>query len=340
MDIRDRQGLRLRAKESLAAASYHPGKLALLHTGAAAALSLLMTLLNFILSKQIAGTGGLAGMGLQSILSTAQAMLSIISLVVIPFWELGFVYATARMARKAPTQPKDLLRGFLRFGPALRLALLQGVLYVGIALLSVQLSSGIYLLTPFSMQLMQAMEQLPLQEMTSQEMMLAVAQMDPGLMIPMYVISALVLAALAIPVHYRFRLAQYLIVDDPKIGALVALGMSHRLMRHNRWAMFRLDLSFWWFYGLKLLSVLVGYGDVLCAALGIPLPISETAGLFGFFIIHCGVQLVMAWYFASPVGVTYATAYDVLREMALDAEPSLVKNFPWDYLPEQEKPEQ
>ena len=53
---------------------------------------------------------------------------------------------------------------------------------------------------------------------------------------------------------------------------------------------------------------------------------------------HGVCQLAIAWWFASRVAVTYAKAYDALRVQAEDAEPPLVKNLPWDFLPGNEKP--
>lgn len=332
MDIRDRQQLRARAGAALSEAAYSPGKLALIHTGTAVALSLILTVLNYILSEQISGTGGLSGMGLRSVLSTAQTVLSILSIAVMPFWELGFVYAALRMARREQTEPGNLLQGFRRFGPALRLTLLQGLIYLAIVILCINISSGIFVMTPFSQPLLEVMETMSAETVTMEALMAEAS----GALIPFYCIFAVLLAAIAIPVLYRFRLAQYLIVDEPKLGALAALGTSHRLMRYNRWAMFRLDLSFWWFYALQLLSSVLAYGDVLASALGIRLPVSDNAAFFGFYVLHCVSQPLIAWRFASPVAVTYATAFEVLQEMQKDAEPPMVRNFPWDFLPERE----
>lgn len=329
MNIRDRQGLRQRAVEALSRATYSPAKLALLHTGAAVALSLVLTALNFVLSRQMDGTGGLSGMGLRSVLSTAQTMLSFASMVVMPFWEIGFVYAAIRIAREKRAEPESLLQGFRRFGPVLRLMLLQALIYVAILFLSFNISTGVFILTPFSQPMAQMIENLSADRIMDAQLM---EQLSSGL-IPLYCIFGVIFAVFALPVTYRLRMAQYVIMDDPKIGALAALGTSNRLMRYNRWALFRLDLTFWWFFGLQLLSTLLGYGDLLAEALGVSLPISEDVAFFVSFALHAVCQLAIAWWFASRVAVTYATAYDTLRAQAEDAQPPLVKNLPWDFLP-------
>ena len=297
------------------------------------ALSVVLTVLNFILSEQISGTGGLSGMGVRSVLSTAQMMLSIISMTLMPFWELGFVFAALKLSRRQNAEPQDLLQGFRRFGPALRLSLLQALLYLALAILCINIASFVFVLTPFAAPLAQVMGDISVTMPDMDAVMNALL----SAMVPFYCIFLVILGAIAIPVMYRFRLAQYLIVDDPKIGALAALGTSHRLMRYNRWAMFRLDLSFWWYYVLQLLCVLLAYGDMLAEAFGIALPFSSTAAFFISFAVNCAAQLLIAWRFAAPVAVTYATAYEALQHQYEDAEPLLVKNFPWDFLPEREK---
>lgn len=333
MNIRDRRGIRALAAEAISAAPVSPGRLALIHTGAAVALSVVLTVLNFILSEQISGTGGLSGMGVRSVLSTAQMMLSIISMTLMPFWELGFVFAALKLSRRQNAEPQDLLQGFRRFGPALRLSLLQALLYLALAILCINIASFVFVLTPFAAPLAQVMGDISVTMPDMDAVMNALL----SAMVPFYCIFLVILGAIAIPVMYRFRLAQYLIVDDPKIGALAALGTSHRLMRYNRWAMFRLDLSFWWYYVLQLLCVLLAYGDMLAEAFGIALPFSSTAAFFISFAVNCAAQLLIAWRFAAPVAVTYATAYEALQHQYEDAEPLLVKNFPWDFLPEREK---
>lgn len=331
MDIRNAKELKAAAGQALSRASFDPKKLALIHTGAALALSLVLTVLNYFLTRGIDDTGGLAGMGTRSILSTAQAMLSIGNALVLPFWEVGFIAAAISMARQQPATPDTLLSGFRRFGPVLRLWLLQGVLYVGIAILCLQLGTAIFIMTPLSDPLMELTE-----PMLTEGFVLDDAMMETlaPYMTPAYVIFAIVFCAVAIPVFYRFRMAQFVIMDTEKVGALKALGTSHKMMRYNRWSLFKLDLSFWWFYGLQLVSTALCYGDVILEGLGVTLPISADAAFFGFYGIHILCQLALAWKTQSYVQTTYAQAYEALRPEAQDPEPPVMKNVPWDYLPE------
>ena len=67
---------------------------------------------------------------------------------------------------------------------------------------------------------------------------------------------------------------------------------------------------------------------------------SATAAMLIAVALYCLVRVVLGWFFASPVETTYAVAYEALCQMQKEAEPRLVKNFPWDFLPDRKKPEE
>lgn len=332
MDIRDRKGLMKNADLALSQAAYNPRILALIHTGVALGVSLVLTLISYFLTRQIDTTGGLSGMGMRSVLTTVQAMLSISSAVLMPFWEIGFFAAAIGIARQQPTGPSTLLSGFRRFGPILRLNLLRGLLIGFMGFLCLQISSGIFILTPFSNPLMEATEALMAQG-TPEINDALIATLMP-LITPMYWIFGILFCVIAIPILYRFRMADFVIMDNKPIGALQALGASHKMMRYNRLALFKLDLRFWWFYALQVLSLGLCYGDELLPALGISLPVGGDAAFFLFFAIHLVCQLTLAWFAQSRVQVAYACAYEALLPEYLDPEPPVMKNLPWDHLPQ------
>lgn len=332
MDIRSRRALKDTAAQALTAAPFDPRRLALLHTGAALALSLLLTVVSFLLTRRIDSTGGLAGMGIRSILTTVQSVLMLLPIAITPFWEAGFFCAGIRMARKETAAPDTLLQGFRRFGPILRLALLKAVLTVLVIILSVNIGSTVFLMTPLSGGMAQVLEPMIL----SQELVIDDALMQALLptMTPMLIIIAVVFLALMLPIVYRFRMAEFAIMDDQSIGALQALGRSNRLMRDNRLALFRLDLSFWWFYGLQFLFTAVGYGEEILALAGVSLPVHPDVAFFGFYILYVLCQVILAWRAGSFVQTTYAVAYDALQAEAADKGAPLVRRFPWDLLPQ------
>ena len=75
MDIRDRRGLKQWAAQRLDQAD-NARRLVLIWSVASAVISLLASFLSFLLDTQIEQTGGLSGIGLRSVLTTAQSLLS------------------------------------------------------------------------------------------------------------------------------------------------------------------------------------------------------------------------------------------------------------------------
>lgn len=313
MNIRDRKFLKQTAASRLSEASFDPRLLILIHTGVSIGATFLVTLINYILQQQINGTGGLSGIGLRSILATAQSALQLACMVLLPFWEMGMLYAAMGIARKRPVGPADLPAGFRRFGPVLRLTLLRAILIFAVLMLSINVGTGIFVATPLSNQMLGILQ--PLLEGGSAPVSIDEATMaalihSAILLLP--IILALFLL-LSVPLLYRLRMAEYLIMEDKKAGALSALSTSWAMTRGRAMALFRLDLSFWWFYALQAGAILLSYGDVIAKPLGITLPISSELAVLVFYLLYGAAMLALYWRFGSYVQTTYAVAYDTLR---------------------------
>ena len=166
MDDRNLNTLPGRADRLLSQAPYSPKRLALLHAGVALGISLLATVLNLFLSRQIDATGGLAGMGLRSVLSTIQSVLELAGSLALPFWEMGIFAAAFLWASAQAAQPEVLPEGFRRFGPVLRLRLLQAILLVVLFMVLIYPSSFIFLLTPWAGPLLEHLQTLVSPDMT------------------------------------------------------------------------------------------------------------------------------------------------------------------------------
>lgn len=335
MDNLHPRALKQTAAQRLSQASYNPKKLILFHTGAALAVSFVITLLNFILTRQIDSTGGLSGIALRSILSTAQSALQLAGTVALPFWEIGILYAAMGLARQKPVGPSSLPEGFRRFGPVLRLMLLRAVVVFGIAMVCIYISTGIFMMTPYAQPMLELM--LPMMEDSStltqapalDEATLAVFAES---MIPLYILFGILFCLVAVPFLYRFRLADYVLMDTKKTGAFAAAIKSWSLTKRNCLKLLRIDLSFWWFYVLQLLTVLLGYGDMLLPALGISLTVSSDVAFFAFYVLYIAGQLALYWWAGSRVETTYALAYDtLLQQPQAPAVQTTPKNQPWDY---------
>lgn len=309
MEIHDRKGLKAQAAERLAAASYDPKKLILIHSGVQVALSLLLALIHYLLDQQIGQTGGLGGVGARSVLETVQAVLTIAQMVALVFWQIGYAYVSLRIHRGEEVGPMDLLEGFRRLGPVLRLRLLLTLMLGGAVIASTYLASMILMMTPWAQPLMDAAA-----IGTTEAMMEAMMEC----MVPLYGLTALVSLVLVAPMYYRYRLVDFAVMDRGRVGALAAIQVSRVLMRGRRLTLLKLDLSFWWFYALQALTTLLGYGDMILPMFGVELPWSADAWFYIFMALCYVCQLALYWWRGNELQVTYAGFYDAL--MPKDAE--------------------
>lgn len=310
-------------------------KISAIHAGISAGAALVVTVLYYLLEKGIAQTGGLSGMGMRSILQTAATVLNTANSVLAPFWNLGFWFVTLLWVRNQQVRFGDLLAGFRRFGAYLRLLLNRGLLTMAIGFVSVYISSYIYMLTPWSASVVEFAQSTGMDMDVANELMsqMDMAQMDALLfdMIPMLVIWLVLLVVLALPMLYKFRMAEYFLLEDRQMGTLRAMFASAQMLRKRRFQLFLLDLRLWWYYGLHILCLVVYGIDLWLPMLGVAVPDSVfvTLGLYGFYLI----ALVLMQTFLRPqVQTAYALAYDRLLHM----EPVLPKmrpmpqNLPWD----------
>ena len=327
MPIFDHRALRQKAADRLSAAP-NQGKLVLLYVCVSAGLSLAAGLVSMLLESQIAGTGGLGGLQTRSILSTAQSMLNILLLIFIPFWNLGYASVALKLGRGKDATGSDLLNGFRRFGPVLRLLLLRLVVYFAVGFVAVQVASFVFAMTPWSEAFYQQME--------SSGMLSATAELDEAAMealiptmIPYWIIAGALYVLALIPVTYRLRLAEYRLMDESTNGALMALLQSNRMMKGNCVAFFKLDLQFWWYYLAGLLVTLLCYGDVLLPLAGISLPFSAEVGFILFYVVSQAAQILLYWRCRNQVECTYICAYDALLETQVLPSPQ-PNNTPWN----------
>ena len=293
-----------------------PQKIVLIYTGILLGVSAFSTVAQYLLGSGISQTGGLRNLGLRSMLSTVSNILPIAQYIILLCLGLGFAAAALRIARGQFASPMTLKAGFERFWPLAKCTLLQSLILLGIGFGSFYLAMAIYMFSPFSEGFFTIITPLladesilstgipVLDEATS------LALMDQ--MWPMFIIFGILFLALAIPVTYRYRLVNYLIIDRPGIGAFAALRESSALMKGNKRRFFRLDLGFWWYYVLLSLASVVCYGDLVLAMLGISLPMSSTVSYFLFYALFLAADFGIYWFNLNRVEVTYALAYDAL----------------------------
>lgn len=320
--------LRRQAGEHLQKAAYSPRRLVLIHTAVSLGASLLLTFINFLFSRQIAGTGGLSGLGTRSILETAQALLELAVTVLLPFWEVGLIGAVLCWVKGEPATFDTLLGGFHRFGTLLAQKLMLGIMFFAMGMALFYFCATVFMMSPFSGELTAALA--PVLEETSSgltsEALLSeqsLAQLSDAV-VPLLVLFGIAFAALGIPVLYRVRFAEFFAMEGRR--ALVGLLESVRITRKAVWQLVKLDLSFWWFYLLQLLCVALCYGHTLLQAMGLSLSISNDAAFFLFYVLGTVCQGLLLWQYQAKVSATYGVAFKTLCNASVPRP----ANRPWD----------
>lgn len=316
MNIRQRRAIHETARTAMNGAPDHRN-IILLYSAICCGLSLAGTIFSALLSQRISGTGGLGNIGLRSVLSTGQSVLPIVTLLVTACLNLGYHTAILSIIRGYDANSGTLFSGFRHFGVIMRSMLLQGLVYFGVMLAAMYISSAIFLSMPSSERFIAVMEpymsSLTVMDTTLVLDEAAVAAATEAVL-PMVWILLAVGLVLMTPIYYRFRMVDFSLADDPRLGALHAMVKSRRLMRRNCFALFRLDLDLWWFYLGQLVVSLVCYGDLLLPMLGISFPWNDTVSYYLFYVLSLGMQMVLYYLGMNRVCSVYAVAYDALQE--------------------------
>ena len=316
MNIRNRRAIHKTTGDILAANSPTPYRIALWYTAVISVMSILSAVLDGILSDRIAGTGGLGNIGLRSVLSTAQTLFPIVQLIVTACLSLGFHQAILGITRGTGASPRTLLEGFRNFLPVLLANLFQTLLYISQAILSLYAASSVFMMLPVSASFYEVMEPL----MDSASMMSSGLVVDDATLAaatqtlkPLLWIWLGIFLLLFLPTYFGLRFTQFCIADNPRRGALAAMTKSRRMLRGNRIALLKLDISMWWFYALQFLISVILYGDSLLPLVGIWLPWSETFSYYFFFVLAMVAQVIAYYFLMSRVYVAYALAYEGLQ---------------------------
>lgn len=315
MNIPSSKYLKVKAAKRLEAAK-EPQRIVLIYAAIVALSALAVNGIQFVLDHQISQTGGLQNIGTRSMLSTLSSVLPLIQNLVIMCLTLGYTAAMLRIVRKQYASQKTLKAGFERFWVLLRTRLLQWLIYGGIAMGLSYLSLAIYMMTPFSSGLTTLLLPLVSSGSFSPEALLndeALLFSLYGALLPMMIIYCVLLIAAIWAVSYRFRLVDYLLIDQPQLGAVGALRTSHQKMKGNVKSLFKLDISFWWYYLLRSLSAGLAYLNLFLAALGISVPMSSTALLFVTLFLYLGTDFALNYFLLNRVETTYALFYDTVN---------------------------
>lgn len=291
-------------------------RVAAVYAGLTLGLSALVVLLTLVLELLIDQSGGLGGMGRRTVLISLQNILPVIAIPVNLCLELGYQAAMLRAARGQYVSPQSIRLGFDRFWVLLRCVLLESAILFGTCLGAIYLGSLIFMMSPFSDRAMALLQPL-LENATvlSPQVIPDSGVYDQlmGAMAPAFVLCLVLAAVLTVPLAFRYRMAQYVIIDKPGIPAMMALRQSRYMMKGNAGKLLKLDISLWWYYVLDVLARLLCYGDVILALVGVSLPWSDTVSYYGFFAVYLAVQFAIYYFLRNRVETAYAIAYDSIR---------------------------
>lgn len=335
MDLFSPKILRQKADDAMGGASCDPRGLAMRYGAVAAIASLLAVTIGYLLSMQVENATGISGLQTRSFLETAQAVLQILMNLLLPFWELGMVFVGVRLIQDRNAVPGDLLEGFRRFGSALRLFFLEGLVFMLLGILCTYAGTAVFMATPLAAPMIEALQPMMESlgtltgEITVDETMIQTVSvyMRPAL----YIVGVL-FCLVALPLFFRFRMAQFCLLSDGRCGAFSALRQSVRNMKGKRLKLLRLDLSFWWYYAIMGLAMAVCYGDVILRRAGIDLPVPESVQVLGFYGIYALALFLLQWYARAKVETTYCAFYETAASGAVSApeEKPVPKSLPWD----------
>lgn len=279
-------------------------------------LMLLVTVTNYVLGLQMDNFGGLSNLGKRTMLSSVQSMLPMVQSLLIMCLDLGYVAAMLRIARGMYTSPQTLRLGFDRFWLLLRCGIFKGLIMTGVTFVSMYLGIMIFMLTPFSKAAVEIIAPI-ISQVSLLNTEIVIDDVTYGLlmeaMLPAFGICGILLLVLGGPMYYNFRMVNYIIIEKPAIGAMMALRESKKMMKGHRLQLLKLDLSFWWYYLATGVAMVICYGDILLPMLGLELPVPEVVSFFGFYVLYLAASFGVHYFLRNRVEVCYGLAYDAVK---------------------------
>ena len=285
-------------------------KIVLAYSGIVAGSSLLVQLIELLLSDQISKATGIQGIGTRSALSTASTVISVAQLLAVMCVALGYSAAILRIARGQYASVKSLKAGLERFWVLLRTRILQALILTAAAFMLCFLLMNLYMLTPFANNLITTLMPLTAAGTLTTDAILSVWDGMLDALLPFLVIYGILMLALAWYYACTYRLVDYLLIDRPQLGAIGAMRESRRMMRGNIKMLMRVDLSYWWYY---LILIGISLCTSLISLVGLPLYALSPVLYYGLALVLPPVLIITCNYFlCNKISVTYALFYDSL----------------------------
>ena len=308
--------LKQQARERLEACPQEK-KIGLFYGGSLLAISIIYLLADLLISRLTPQAGGLSTIGVRSFMSALSSILPVVTFLLSMCLSFGYMGGMVRISRGQYASPNALRTGFERFWPLLRLTFFKGLITLGFSMGAFYLATVIFTLSPFSNRLVQALEPMvsggSLLSEGTLELTDGVIDAVNASMLPLMAIFLIVAAVFVVPLLYRLRMTDYVLYDHPEAGALYAIRESKKMMRFHRLSVFKLDLSFWWFYLALALSYALNYAPMFLSVSGISLPVEGEALSVLCFLLSCAAEFVVIYFLRSRMEVTCALAYNRLK---------------------------
>lgn len=308
--------LKQQARERLEACPQEK-KIGLFYGGSLLAISVIYLLADLLISRLTPQAGGLSTIGVRSFMSALSSILPVVTFLLSMCLSFGYMGGMVRISRGQYASPNALRTGFERFWPLLRLTFFKGLITLGFSMGAFYLATVIFTLSPFSNRLVQALEPMvsggSLLSEGTLELTDGVIDAVNASMLPLMAIFLIVAAVFVVPLLYRLRMTDYVLYDHPEAGALYAIRESKKMMRFHRFFIFKLDLSFWWFYLAMAVSYGLNYVPLFLSISGISLPMGTDALSILFFLLSCATEFVVIYFLRSRMEVTCALAYNELK---------------------------
>lgn len=305
-------GLKDLARRSLQSSGAGLRRLVAIHQGTLLGAVLLVGIVCRLLSGTMAEPGGIGALGTAAVLSTVMTVLQLLVVVLFPFWSAGLKGVALEICRDRQPGAGMLLEGLRRVRPILTAMLLVGMRYLGAGFAGSYLGTQLIAITPLGLPLYTvAME---LRNDPEADMQVLLSSLPTGFRIFYGVVLAVVTLALLLPTFYRHRMVPYLIMDHEDAGGLKATVVGRMMMRRRRWALLRLDLSFWWYYALTLLCLAVTALPVLLPLLGWTPPVHGELFFYICLVLGLGAQLGNGILFLPKIALTYAHCYEAFQK--------------------------
>ena len=315
MDLRNIREIKAFSARRLTAAP-SLRQIVLIYGALSLGMAAFVTVADYVLGLQIDNFGGLSNLGKRSMLSSLQSMLPFAQSLLAMCLDVGYLAAMLRIARGMYTSPQTLRLGFDRFWLLMRCAIFRGLILTGVLFGCLYFGILIFMMTPLSEPVVEIVRPL-LSQVSALD---ASIVMDDATymalmkaMLPAFAICGILMLAVGGPVFYNYRMVNYVVIDKPAMGALMALRASKQMMRGHRLQLLKLDISLWWYYLATVAAMVAGYGDMLLPLAGVQLPLSETAAYFVFYGLYLAASFGILYFLRSRAEVCYALAYDAVK---------------------------